>query len=43
MEAAGVDCFALSEPFGWEVYPIGRSAPSAIIPAVSLVGLVPLG
>jgi predicted metal-binding protein len=40
MEAVGIDCFALADSIGWEVYPIGSSAAAADVPAAVLMGIV---
>jgi predicted metal-binding protein len=43
MEAAGIDCFALSIALGWPIYPIGKSARPESIPAGFLMGLLLVG
>lgn len=40
MEAVGIDCFALADSLGWEMYPIGGSVPATSVPAGFLTGLV---
>jgi predicted metal-binding protein len=43
MEAVGIDCFALADSIGWEMYPIGSSAHAEDVPAASLMGIVFVG
>jgi predicted metal-binding protein len=43
MEAVGIDCFALGERLGWEMYPIGSSASADMVPAAALMGIVFVG
>ena len=43
MEAVGIDCFALADHIGWEIYPIGSSATAEEVPAGALMGIVFVG
>ena len=43
MEAVGIDCFALADLIGWEIYPIGSSATAEEVPAGALMGIVFVG
>jgi predicted metal-binding protein len=43
MEAVGIDCFALADSLGWEMYPIGSSAEAGDVPAAALMGIVFVG
>lgn len=40
MEGVGMDVFGLVTKMGWEIYPLGKSAPSPEIPFGMLVGIV---
>ncbi|MFH0914987.1 MAG: DUF2284 domain-containing protein [bacterium] len=40
MEAVGMDCFAMAAALGWEMYPVGISAPAERVPAGALMGVV---
>lgn len=43
MEAVGIDCFALAESLGWEMYCIGSSASADMVPAAALMGILFVG
>ncbi len=43
MEAVGIDCFALADALGWEMYPVGSSATADEVPAAALMGIVFVG
>jgi predicted metal-binding protein len=43
MEAVGMDCFAMAAALGWDMYPVGISAPADCIPVSSLMGVVLVG
>lgn len=43
MEAVGIDCFALAAAVGWDIYPIGSSAPASEVAAGVLMGILFVG
>lgn len=43
MEAVGPQCFALSDTLGREIYPVGKSAAAAGVPAIFRMGMALVG